>query len=57
MFDPVRVGFVSNVGSEGRMRYAEFDTALPGNGNQGHLYGTTLPASDKDAVVEYLKTF
>jgi hypothetical protein len=31
-----------------------------GNGNRGHegkAYGTELPADDKDALVEYLKTF
>ena len=36
-----------------------YDTSLPGNGNRGHegeAYGTALPASDKDALVEYMKT-
>jgi len=33
-----------------------FDTRLPGNSNQGHLYGTDLFDDDKDAIVEYLKT-
>ncbi|MDQ3621898.1 MAG: hypothetical protein M3463_05325 [Verrucomicrobiota bacterium] len=31
-----------------------------GNGNAGHEgeeYGTKLPDADKDAIVEYLKTF
>ena len=28
-----------------------------GNGNEGHEYGTRLSPADKDAVVEYLKTF
>jgi hypothetical protein len=31
-----------------------------GNSNRGHdgpAYGTELPAADKDAIVEYLKTF
>jgi hypothetical protein len=27
-----------------------------GSGNHGHLYGTDLPAKDKDALVEYMKT-
>ena len=27
------------------------------SGHEGHDYGTDLPAADKDAVVEYLKTF
>jgi hypothetical protein len=33
-----------------------FDTRLPGNGNGGHVYGTTLPEADKQALLEYLKT-
>lgn len=33
-----------------------YQTAERGNGNGGHLYGTTLPAADKAALVEYLKT-
>jgi hypothetical protein len=28
-----------------------------GNGNGGHLWGTDLPAPDKRALIEYLKTF
>ncbi len=28
-----------------------------GNRNIGHLYGTDLPADEKDALLEYLKTF
>lgn len=28
-----------------------------GNGNSGHDYGTSLPDADKDALIEYLKTF
>jgi hypothetical protein len=34
-----------------------YDTALPGNGNGGHLYGTDLSQSDKDALLAYLLTF
>jgi mono/diheme cytochrome c family protein len=33
------------------------DTAEPGNGNGGHVYGTDLPADEKNALVEYLKRF
>jgi hypothetical protein len=57
VFDKIKVGFVYDVASEGRRRFFEFDTALPANGNHGHLYGTGLPVADKDAIVEYLKTF
>jgi mono/diheme cytochrome c family protein len=28
-----------------------------GNGNFGHDYGTALPVAEKDALIEYLKTF
>jgi mono/diheme cytochrome c family protein len=59
VFDPVKVGFASTEEIAGRKMFL-FDTAVPGNGNQGHEgkeYGTELPASDKDALVEYLKTF
>jgi len=37
-----------------------FDTTQPGNGNTGHEgpeYGTALPPEDKQALLEYLKTF
>ena len=34
-----------------------FDTRLPGNGNGGHVYGTTLSATDKDDLIAYLLTF
>jgi hypothetical protein len=33
-----------------------FDTSQRGNGNGGHLYGTDLPAEDRQAIIEYLKT-
>jgi hypothetical protein len=33
------------------------DTARIGNGNQGHLYGSQLSQGEKDALIEYLKTF
>ena len=72
VIDAVRVGFASaadpaqcaataGTGTEGNAtdRFL-FDTTLPGNGNAGHegpAYGTELPAADKDALVEYLKTF
>jgi len=39
-----------------RIMRATYDVAEPGNGNQGHLWGTALPAEDKDALIEYMKT-
>jgi len=59
VYDPVKVGFASMAEAGGRTMFL-FNTSAPGNGNQGHEgkdYGTELPAADKDALVEYLKTF
>jgi hypothetical protein len=33
-----------------------YDTTCPGNDNRGHDFGTTLPPTDKRALLEYLKT-
>ncbi|HEX6572828.1 MAG TPA: hypothetical protein VF055_12460 [Steroidobacteraceae bacterium] len=60
LYDRRNLGFVSHVASEGTRRYFRYDTSRPGNSNVGHegaRYGTELPAADKDALVEYLKTF
>ncbi len=52
VFDPVHVGFVVK-GAAAERAGTPYDTRLRGNGNQGHDFGTTLPASDKDALLEY----
>ena len=57
VFDQASVGFVSDVASRRRQVFTRYDTTIPGNGNSGHVYGTTLPDDDKRAIVEYLKTF
>ena len=57
VYDAAGVGFVSNVEEAGGRRFTRYDTTLPGNGNMGHEYGTTLSDTDKAAIVEYLKTF
>jgi hypothetical protein len=71
VYDFARVGFISNVPEEKGRKFFLYDTAVPGNGNAGHedpadgtsslpeplRYGTNLPAAEKDAIVEYLKTF
>ncbi len=60
VYDQKRVGFVSNVSEEKGKQYSRFDTAVRGNGNKGHegpAYGTALSPAEKDAIVEYLKTF
>ena len=57
VYDRDRVGFVSTVPAAGGRTYFRYDTAVAGNSNAGHLYGTTLDPEDKRAIVEYLKTF
>jgi mono/diheme cytochrome c family protein len=60
VYDQKKVGFVADVSEEKGRKYFLYDTAEPGNSNQGHegkRYGTELPAADKDALIEYLKTF
>lgn len=55
LFDPARIGFVSN-GPIAERIGTRYDTASPGNGNGGHLYGTSLTAAEKRALLEFLKT-
>jgi hypothetical protein len=57
VFDQEKVGFVSGVPEADGRRYFRYDTTLPGNGNGGHVYGTSLPDDEKRAIVEYLKRF
>lgn len=60
VYDRENVGFIGSVAEENGRKYFFFDTALPGNGNYGHEgreYGTELPAEEKQALIEYLKTF
>jgi mono/diheme cytochrome c family protein len=55
VYDQANVGFVSEGPEAARVGF-EYDTNLPGNGNQGHTYGTELPEEQKRALVEYLKS-
>jgi mono/diheme cytochrome c family protein len=55
VLDPAKVGFISD-GSEASRIGTFYDTSLPGNSNTGHMYGTTLPAESKRALLEYLKS-
>ena len=60
VYDRRNVGFASNVAARDGVALFRYDTAIPGNANTGHegsAYGTELPSADKDALVEYLKTF
>jgi mono/diheme cytochrome c family protein len=54
VFDPQKVGFISDVAEENGKKYFKYDTTLPGNGNQGHVYGT-YSDEEKAALVEYMK--
>jgi len=65
VYDPVRVGWIRDRPSaddgDGRpfTRFAVQDEKgrpIKGNSNVGHLWGVDLPAADKDALVEYLKS-
>jgi hypothetical protein len=55
IYDKEQVGFLSH-GTEAQGAGRLFDTNLPGNANNGHLYGTSLPEASKRALLEYLKT-
>ncbi|HEX2252281.1 MAG TPA: cytochrome c [Thermoanaerobaculia bacterium] len=55
LYDPQRVGFVAS-GPGAERAGSRFDVREPGNSNQGHLWGVNLPAEDKRALVEFLKT-
>jgi hypothetical protein len=57
VFDQRKVGFVADVPAEDGRPFTRYDTSVPGNGNGGHVYGTTLSEAEKDALVEYMKTF
>ena len=60
VYDPVKVGFVTDAAARSGRKLFKLDTAVAGNSNAGHegeTYGTSLPSSQKDAIVEYLRTF
>ncbi len=53
------LGFVSTLAREGNAVYTAIDTTADGNSNRGHsgpAYGTDLSESDRNALLEYLKT-
>jgi mono/diheme cytochrome c family protein len=56
VYDWRAVGFVSS-GPEAEAQGVLFDTAVRGNGNGGHTYGRDLSVPDREALIEYLKTF
>jgi hypothetical protein len=50
--DPVNVGF----STAAEPATSKFDTALSGNSNKGHEYGSNLTENEKWELIEYLKT-
>jgi len=57
VLDSERVGFISDVAEENGRKFTPYDTREPTKSNRGHTYGVGLSSKDKDAIVEYLKTF
>jgi hypothetical protein len=60
VYDWKKVGYIADVAEENGKPFFRFDTQVPGNSNAGHdgeEYGTHLSDEQKDAIVEYMKTF
>ncbi len=61
VYDWQNVGFIAakvSTNSESPCgNFFHYKTSVTGNSNAGHLYGTDLEASEKDALIEFLKTF
>lgn len=60
VYDPVNVGFAIDPDAADEGKYFRFDTTVKGNSNAGHegrRYGTELEDAEKDALLEFLKTF
>ena len=62
-YDPAALGWRHEVLAQGKAAFNDalekvrvYDTTLPGYGNGGHLFGDTLTESERDALLEYLKT-
>jgi mono/diheme cytochrome c family protein len=55
VLDQDNVGFVSTGPAAAAVGF-RYDTALPGNGNGGHTYGTDLNPDDRRDLLEFLKT-
>ena len=55
VYDQQKAGFVYDTDGA-RAAGSPYDTAIPGNGNGGHLWGTTLPGDQKRDLIEFMKT-
>lgn len=60
VYDWENVGFIStmNATQSGSHcgNFFHYETSVTGNSNSGHLFGTDLGPSEKDALIEFLKT-
>ena len=54
-YDFVKIGWQYERLEQARGKWT-FDTTLPGYNNQGHYFGDQLSQTDRQAVIEYLKT-
>jgi mono/diheme cytochrome c family protein len=61
VYDWENVGFIAGMESTSTENpcgnFFHYKTSVTGNSNAGHLFGTDLEASEKDALIEFLKTF
>ncbi len=55
VYDQQKVGFVYDKAGA-RSAGSAYDTTIPGNGNGGHLWGTTLSEDQKQDLIEFMKT-
>lgn len=55
VFDWQNVGYVSS-GPDAERLGSLYDTRLPGNDNAGHRYGAELSVTEREDLLEYLKT-
>ena len=59
VYDWKNVGFVAAMSTDAAAPcglHFVYDTAVPGNSNSGHRYGTGLADNDKEALLEFLRT-
>lgn len=55
-YDYAKVGWKYSVDTAGVGAMKVYNTTLPGYGNYGHRFGDSFSATDRKAVIEYLKT-
>jgi hypothetical protein len=56
VYDQKNVGYMTDRSPFGNGNFVTDPTNTNGNGNGGHVYGTTLSEDDRWAIIEYMKT-